>query len=172
MARLVWVGYSLQLVQVAVVPALGGAHRRHSRYDALYFPAPCPERAARCSARACPPPALDRGTTVLLAPQLGVDGEPTRSLRKNGEERRPYIGQKRARRSCSGGACPAALTCSGIRKPAGVAALRMPRLLRSEPSGALLLHVRLLLVGPSQSPGAGVFRWFSINNGKRGTQLT
>ena len=44
------------------------------------FPAPCPERAARCSARACPPPALDRGTTVLLAPQLSVDGEPTRSL--------------------------------------------------------------------------------------------
>ena len=27
---------SAQLVQVAVVPALGGAHRRHSRYDALY----------------------------------------------------------------------------------------------------------------------------------------
>ena len=60
----------------------------------------------------------------------------------------PYIGQKRARRSCSGGACPAALTYSGVRKPAGAAALRMPRLLRSEPSGALLLHSPyLVLVG-------------------------
>ena len=46
------------------------------------FLPPCPERAARCSARACPPPALDRGTAAVpFSPGGGGGRAPPRRRR-------------------------------------------------------------------------------------------
>ena len=86
-------------------PELSGA-----LFPGKSFPAPCPERAARCSARACPPPALDRGTTVLLLGHSDVNKERQDRTGQNKQElknrqnkqkqTKPYLQNKQLISAC------------------------------------------------------------------------